>query len=221
MAPLPFAGERPVTLRTFLTDWTDIDVAAHELARCLGVLPDRSRMSDAKWVYWSNGALGDELVVLLDRLVALGVLEKRDEPDYQYRVSTQFEARLGIEGIWQRLARSSPPRLSLVVIRCANVARSRQFYAALGIVSTVEQHGSGPQHYSADLGGVVLELYPSTAATSPIRLGLDVADVEAAVTAARALDADCVIRFEPEQEPLSAVIRDPDGNTIELTTQPA
>ena len=207
-----------MTFRTVLSDWTDIDVAAHELARCLGAVPERSAMSDAKWVYWTNNPLGSELVALLDRLTALGLLEKRDEPDYQYRVAPQFRSQLGVDEIWQRFTAPSQPLLNLVVLRCANVARSRELYEALGIVFTPEQHGSGPHHYSARLGTTVLELYPAAEPTTPIRIGIGVADVPAAVAAARAI-ADCVVRFEHDRVPHSALIRDPDGNKIELTAR--
>lgn len=208
-----------MTLTAFLTDWTDIDVAAHELARCLGALPHRSAMADAKWVYWSNNPLGIELVALLDRLTVLGLLEKREEPDYQYRSAPQFRSRLGVEEIWQRFAVPSQPELSLLVVQCADLVRSRQFYETLGLVFTPEQHGSGPHHYSARLGKTVLELYPAAAPTMPVRIGIGVADVAAAVAAARAFAdcADCVIRFEPDKSPHSALIRDPDENKIELT----
>ncbi|HEX2731005.1 MAG TPA: hypothetical protein VHM70_05345 [Polyangiaceae bacterium] len=37
--------------------------------------------------------------------------------------------------------------LALLVLRCQDLERSRQFYAALGLVFTSEQHGSGPVHY--------------------------------------------------------------------------
>jgi catechol 2,3-dioxygenase-like lactoylglutathione lyase family enzyme len=207
-----------VTLAAFLADWTDIDVAAHELARSLGALPERSAMSDAKWVYWSNNPLGIELVALLDRLTALGLLEKRDEPDHQYRVAPQFRSSLGIVEIWQRFAVPPQPELTLVVVRCADLARSLRFYETLGIVFIPEQHGSGPRHYSARLGATVLELYPAREPNSPVRLGVGVPDVSAAVAAVRAL-ADCVVRFEPDQVPPSALIRDPDGNKIELTAR--
>jgi hypothetical protein len=73
------------TLRTALTDWTDIDGAAHVLAQCLGVVPSGLQMQEIKWVYWSSNPLGNMLYRTLDRLAELGVLEKREEPDLQYR----------------------------------------------------------------------------------------------------------------------------------------
>ena len=41
--------------------------------------------------------------------------------------------------------------LSLVVLRCADLERTRRFYEALGLTLMPEQHGSGPRHYSARL----------------------------------------------------------------------
>lgn len=38
------------------------------------------------------------------------------------------------------------PSLSLLVLRAADVERTRGFYEALGLVFTREQHGSGPVH---------------------------------------------------------------------------
>ena len=207
-----------MTLAAFLANWTDIDVAAHELARCLGALPEGSAMADAKWVYWSNNPLGIELVALLDRLTTLGLLEKRAEPDHQYRVAPQFRSSLGLEEIWRRFAVQPQPQLTLVVLRCTDLAQSLRFYKTLGVVFVPEQHGSGPHHYSARLGSTVLELYPTAEPTTPVRLGIGVVDVSATVADVSAL-FDCVVRFEPDRLPRSALIRDPDGNKIELTAR--
>src|SRR6478735_1604347 len=109
----------------------------------------------------------------------------------------------------------SAVELSLLVLRCADIEQSRTFYETLGLVFTPEQHGSGPKHYSARLSDTVLELYPALEAPSPIRIGLRVADVAASVAAVRSF-ADCVLRFEPEQAPNVALLRDLDGNKVEL-----
>jgi hypothetical protein len=66
------------TLRTALSDWTDFDVSAHLLAQCLGIMPSQQEMKESKWVYWSENPLGTMLYSTLQRLVELGVLEKRD-----------------------------------------------------------------------------------------------------------------------------------------------
>ena len=85
------------TLREALRDWTDIDVAAHSLACCVGVFPFGAIDPFPKWVYWSKNPLGEALVRTLDEYVALGVLEKRDEPDLQYRWSADHRKNSGLE----------------------------------------------------------------------------------------------------------------------------
>jgi hypothetical protein len=73
------------TLRVALADWTDFDVSAHVLAQCLGITSSQQEMKEARSVYWSDNPLGNMLYSTLERLVELGVLEKRGEPDLQYR----------------------------------------------------------------------------------------------------------------------------------------
>jgi hypothetical protein len=85
-----------MALREDLADWTDLDVAAHHLARHLGVLPIESAMRDFKWVYGAKNRLSDTLVRTLDEYVSLGVLEKRDEPDLQYRWCAEFRKNVGL-----------------------------------------------------------------------------------------------------------------------------
>lgn len=109
-------------------------------------------------------------------------------------------------------------RLNLLVLRCRDLDRSRQFYAALGFELTAEKHGGGPIHYSIALGSTVLELYPTSAASSNVRLGLEVRDVGAAVEAIRALGGSVERELVTGQD--SAVVRDPDGNQVELVLSP-
>jgi hypothetical protein len=73
------------SLREALADWTDIDDAEHFLALCLGIAEAGSTMRDYKAAYWSDNPTGNTLAHILDRLVGIGVLEKRTEPDFQYR----------------------------------------------------------------------------------------------------------------------------------------
>ena len=82
----PFSEDRSMgTLRTSLAEWTGIEEAAHALAQCLGVVPSELEMQEIKWVYWSSNPLGNMLYRVLDHLVELGALQKREEPDLQYR----------------------------------------------------------------------------------------------------------------------------------------
>lgn len=105
--------------------------------------------------------------------------------------------------------------LTLLVLRCGNLEASRRFYSALGLVLTTEQHGSGPVHYSCQLGTTVLELYPAQSKTTSTRLGIGVPSVATALGALRSLGNS--IDHEPTPERRSCLVRDPDGNAVELT----
>jgi hypothetical protein len=78
------------TLRVALANWTDFDASAHMLAQCLGIKPPQLRMKDVKWVYWSENPLGTMLHSTLERLSELRALEKREEPDLQYRWNSDY-----------------------------------------------------------------------------------------------------------------------------------
>ena len=100
--------------------------------------------------------------------------------------------------------------LILVVLRCADLERTRRFYEALGFTLMPEQHGSGPQHYSAHVGETVLEFYPdASGSTRGLRLGLRLVDVPTALSALAEIGA--VVR--PGSPP---TIDDPDGHRLEL-----
>lgn len=74
-----------MTLRDQLSNWTDLDVAEHALEICVGIAEPTSKMSDYKARYWSNNPTGNALSACLNALVDAGILESRDEPDYQYK----------------------------------------------------------------------------------------------------------------------------------------
>ena len=100
--------------------------------------------------------------------------------------------------------------LTLVVIRSADLERSRRFYEALGLTLVPEQHGAGPRHYSVRVGQTVLEFYPdASGSTRGLRLGLQVVDLPAAVSALAEIGA--------VPRPGSPVtVDDPDGHRLEL-----
>jgi hypothetical protein len=85
------------TLKTSLTDWQDWDFAAYDLALCLGLMsPETSFTTKAKHVFWSVHPIGSFLYDMLDKMVELGILEMRDEPDLQYRWNKNFK------GTWEK-----------------------------------------------------------------------------------------------------------------------
>ena len=84
-------------LKERLGSWTDIDVAGYELAVTLGLMDPEVHTFHlrAKHVSWSAHPIGDLLVHILDLLAEARVLEKRNEPDYQYRWNEKFK------GTWE------------------------------------------------------------------------------------------------------------------------
>ena len=107
--------------------------------------------------------------------------------------------------------------VSLIVLRCLDLERSRRFYEALGLTLRPEQHGVGPRHYSAVVGETVVELYPQgDATTSGLRLGFLIQDLPAVLAAIAHGDGN-VMRADVNAQPPSALVVDPDGHKIELT----
>ena len=81
-----------ITLKEALSNWTDADFAAYDLAQCLGLMgPNVEFATRAKHVFWAVNAIGTALSKMLDSLVEVGVLEERDEPSHQYRWNTNFK----------------------------------------------------------------------------------------------------------------------------------
>ena len=106
----------------------------------------------------------------------------------------------------------SQPALVLLVLRCADVGRSRAFYEALGLSFEREQHGAGPQHFSCQMTWGVLELYPATErfpAECSTRLGFHVDSLTFAETRLRGAGLH-VAGAEP------GVMLDPDGRRVQL-----
>lgn len=91
--------------------------------------------------------------------------------------------------------------LNLLVLRCRNIKTTKTFYEALGFDFVQEQHCTSPIHYSARIGAMLLELYPTKGEPDNVRLGFVVAPTIL------------------EQLGINGhgVLRDPDGRGVELT----
>ena len=87
----------PLTsLKEALNNWTDADLAAYHLALCLGLMtPDIDFATRAKHVFWAANPIGHMLYQMLNELTQQTILQKRDEPDYQFRWNTNFN------GCWE------------------------------------------------------------------------------------------------------------------------
>jgi predicted enzyme related to lactoylglutathione lyase len=120
------------------------------------------------------------------------------------------------------------PSLNLLVLRAADVAASLVFYYELGLAFVEEQHGTGPAHYSCEVGNIVIELYPGKPGNDPDRrhagatmIGFQVESVDRVVGNLRILGAQ--ILTDPQDITLGrrAVVQDPDGRAIELSEPPS
>jgi len=109
--------------------------------------------------------------------------------------------------------------LNLVVLRSPDIDRAAAFYSCLGLEFQKHRHGSGPEHFAAELGGSVFELYPladGVASTSGTRVGFRVPSVDEAV-AALSQYAGAIISAPRDSEwGRRAVVADPDGHRVEL-----
>ena len=85
-----------MTLKQYLLDWVEWDVAAFHLARVLGLMGSEIQFhGEAKHVFWSANPTGKMLNDMLKQLVAMGILEYRDEPEDEYRWNPNFR------GTWE------------------------------------------------------------------------------------------------------------------------
>ena len=108
---------------------------------------------------------------------------------------------------------------SLVVIRVTDLEAARAFYEALGLDFQLEKHGKGPEHLSHAASGFVFEIYPrrsTTDSTAAVRLGFSVPSLTAVLTRLNRTEAEVVSKPQESTWGLRAVLRDPDGHTVEL-----
>jgi lactoylglutathione lyase len=115
----------------------------------------------------------------------------------------------------------SSASLNLVVLRSSDLTRAANFYTLLlGLEFVKHRHGNGPEHFSAELGALVFELYPLVPdgpSTSGTRLGFRVPSLEAALVAVSEPYPNAVLSPPKDSEwGRRAVIADPDGHRVEL-----
>ncbi len=114
------------------------------------------------------------------------------------------------------------PELSLLVLRVSDIEHAAVFYGALGLKFVRHRQGKGPEHYVCTMdGGWVLVLYPAMSIdeeSHSIRLGFHVDSVEDTVERLADLGARIVTPPKRSDWGRRAVVRDPFGLTLELTT---
>jgi lactoylglutathione lyase len=106
--------------------------------------------------------------------------------------------------------------LNLLVLRCANIERSKSFYEIFGMAFVKQQHGNGPVHYAFEQPDGIFELYPSEGgAPDQTGLGFVTGDLEGLHMLLRRN------QFAPREIRNTElgrmfVVRDPDGRRVEV-----
>lgn len=109
--------------------------------------------------------------------------------------------------------------LNLVMLRSPNLARAGAFYSRLGLRFTAHRHGTGPEHFAAELPGCIFELYPLAPgglSTVGTRIGFRVASVDAALATMSECPNAVVAPAKDSEWGRRAVVTDPDGHLVEL-----
>ena len=78
-----------MNLKDKLSEWTDFDIAYHELAVQLGLFKT-DNFTGFAWVYWTENEYNDFLQPTLLKLIEIGMLEF-DEEEYKVRANKEFE----------------------------------------------------------------------------------------------------------------------------------
>ena len=107
--------------------------------------------------------------------------------------------------------------LNLLVLRCADIEKSRAFYELFGMTFVKHTHGKGPEHYAFENGEIVFELYAATCHTKDEMTGLGFRVEEFAQKHEMFVEKGYV-PSAIKQNPwgLSFVLRDPDGRRVEI-----
>lgn len=120
----------------------------------------------------------------------------------------------------ERISSMNPVAINLVVLRSPDLARAAAFYTGLlGIEFMRHRHGTGPEHYAAELSGGVFELYPVSAeglSTLGTRIGFRVPSVDKALERLAECPEAVVSAAKDSEWGRRAVVKDPDGHRVEL-----
>ena len=109
--------------------------------------------------------------------------------------------------------------LSLLVLKTHQVDVVRFFYETLGIELVEERHGTGPVHFAGRVGSVVVEIYPlgeGVEADPTTRLGFVVEDLGYVLESLWRQELSPLQKAKQTEWGLRAVVKDPDGRSVEL-----
>jgi lactoylglutathione lyase len=110
--------------------------------------------------------------------------------------------------------------LGLVVLRTKNMPKIINWYGSIGVQIVKEKHEKTASTYAADLEGLMLEFLPLTeempAPEPNVRLGFVVDDLDKALVDLKSLGTVVINPPQSTSRGFRAVVRDPDGRSIEL-----
>ena len=115
----------------------------------------------------------------------------------------------------------------LIVLRAADIDKSRAFYVAVGLSFVEEQHGNGPIHLACKTDTLVVEIYLGEDApqldakhSGATMLGFNVESLDAVLSELRVLDV--APKSAPKVAPWGrwTNVVDPDGRVVQLNETP-
>lgn len=110
-------------------------------------------------------------------------------------------------------------KATLIVVRSTRAEKLKEQYEALGMTFDYHQHGKGPFHYSAEMGGLVFEIYPTDHPENVdkgTRLGFKIDDYEQR-TDLISKKWDTVSPIKETEWGKMMILKDLDGRKVELT----
>ena len=111
-------------------------------------------------------------------------------------------------------------KVNLLVIRSAKPKSLSEFYSILGLQFEYHQHGNGPIHYSADVNGLIFEIYPllrnQKEADISTRLGFEVEDLNQIIQKIKNAGHEIVAEPKQMEWGFVAIVKDLEGRKIEL-----
>ncbi len=113
-------------------------------------------------------------------------------------------------------------KLNLVVLRSPDITRAVAFYTRLGLQFEKHRHGTGPEHFAAELNGGVFELYPMPAdgaSTLGTRIGFSIRSLDAAIAALADYSGAILVPPKDSEWGRRAVVIDPDGHRVNCYQQ--
>ncbi len=129
-----------------------------------------------------------------------------------------------LEGIIVRwcLGENNPQemKINLIVLKTNDPESLKKQYELLGLTFEYHNHGNGPFHFSAEVEGLVFEIYPLSnqiqTADNTLRLGFEIKKLEAIITQLQ--NTSWIVSSHPKltNRGRVAILQDLDGRKIEL-----